>query len=117
MSVTTAAFESYDHGRVLGVIRTLTWGLFPVATLLGGWLGRVDLRLPFLVGGAVAAIATLVAAPLLITGTRAAFADRPGEAEPPAASTPTAGREPRPIRPGALPSRRRARRSVCPPAR
>lgn len=64
-------------GRVLGVIRTLTWGVFPVATLLGGWLGRVDLRLPFLVGGAVAAAAALIAAPLLIGGTRRAGADRP----------------------------------------
>lgn len=70
-------------GRVLGVIRTLTWGLFPVATLLGGWLGRVDLRLPFLVGGGVAALAALVAAPLLIGGTRKAFADQPDRADQP----------------------------------
>lgn len=79
-------------GRVLGVIRTLTWGLFPVATLLGGWLGRVDLRLPFLVGGAVAAIAALVAAPLLIGGTRRASADRPGDAADAAVSLPSAER-------------------------
>lgn len=64
-------------GRVLGVIRTVTWGLFPVATLLGGSVGRADLRLPFLIGGAVAAVAALVAAPLLIGGTRKAGADRP----------------------------------------
>lgn len=64
-------------GRVLGVIRTLTWGLFPIATLLGGWLGRVDLRLPFLVGGGVATLAALVAIPLLIGGTRRAGADVP----------------------------------------
>ena len=25
-------------GRVLGIIRMLTWGLFPIATLLGGWV-------------------------------------------------------------------------------
>lgn len=59
------------------VIRTVTWGLFPVATLLGGWVGRADLRLPFLIGGAVAAVAALVAAPLLIGATRKAGADRP----------------------------------------
>ena len=33
-------------GRVLGIIRMLTWGLFPIATLLGGWVARFDLRLP-----------------------------------------------------------------------
>lgn len=63
-------------GRVLGVIRTVTWGLFPVATLLGGWVGRTDLRLPFLIGGGVAAVAAVLAIPLLIKGTRAADADR-----------------------------------------
>ncbi|MFT3799222.1 MFS transporter [Microbacterium sp.] len=57
-------------GRVLGVIRTLTWGLFPVATLVGGLVGRVDLRLPFVVGGVAIAVAALLAVPLLITGTR-----------------------------------------------
>jgi len=62
-------------GRVLGVIRTLTWGLFPIATLLGGLLGRVDLRLPFIVGGATVVVATLLAIPLLIGGTRRAGAE------------------------------------------
>jgi hypothetical protein len=73
-------------GRVLGVIRTLTWGLFPIATLLGGLLGRVDLRLPFIVGGATVVVATLLAIPLLIGGTRRAGAEaglggppRPGQ--------------------------------------
>lgn len=61
---------------MLGVIRTVTWGLFPVATLLGGWVGRTDLRLPFLIGGGVAAVAAVLAIPLLIKGTRAADADR-----------------------------------------
>ncbi len=43
-----------DHlfGRVLGIIRMLTWGLFPIATLLGGWVARIDLRLPFLIAAA-----------------------------------------------------------------
>lgn len=62
-------------GRVLGVIRTLTWGLFPLATLLGGWVGRIDLRLPFLIGGGAVLIATACAARLLIVGTRRAGAD------------------------------------------
>lgn len=65
-------------GRVLGVIRMLTWGLFPVATLLGGLVGRIDLRLPFVVGGATAAAAALIAIPLLVGGTRRAGAETPG---------------------------------------
>ncbi len=62
-------------GRVLGVIRTFTWGLFPVATLLGGWLGRIDLRLPFWIGGGAVVLVSLLAVPLLIAGTRRAGAE------------------------------------------
>ena len=62
-------------GRVLGVIRTLTWGLFPVATLLGGLVARVDLRLPFLIGGAATSVVALVGVRLLIVGTRRAGAE------------------------------------------
>ncbi len=63
-------------GRVLGITRTLTWGLFPVATLLGGWAASVaGLRLPFAVGGAVVLVATAAAARLLIVGVRAAGAE------------------------------------------
>lgn len=62
-------------GRVLGVIRTATWGLFPVATLIGGWVGRSDLRLPFWLGGAVVVVASLFAARLLVDGTRRAGAE------------------------------------------
>jgi MFS family permease len=53
-------------GRVLGISRTVTWGLFPFATMLGGFLARVDLRLPFLVGGAVTLVAVTVAFRLLL---------------------------------------------------
>jgi MFS family permease len=68
-------------GRVLGIIRMLTWGLFPIATVLGGWVSRIDLRLPFAIAAAVVLVATLVAAPLLISGTRRAGADLPGRAQ------------------------------------
>lgn len=62
-------------GRVLGIIRTLTWGLFPIATLLGGLVARADLRLPFIAAGVFIFVAAVVAAPLLIGGTRRAGAD------------------------------------------
>jgi Na+/melibiose symporter-like transporter len=52
-------------GRVNGATRTLVWGLAPVGALLGGLVSRVDLRLPLLVGGALAVVAAVVAAPQL----------------------------------------------------
>lgn len=62
-------------GRVLGIIRMLTWGLFPIATIIGGLVSRVDLRLPFIVGGGVIVLAALVGSRLLIVGTRKAGAE------------------------------------------
>jgi len=62
-------------GRVLGVIRTLTWGVFPLATLAGGVVARIDLRLPFVLAGVVMTVATLCAWRLLTRGTRRAGAD------------------------------------------
>ena len=41
-------------GRVHGTWRTLLWGVMPIGSLVGGLLGRIDLRVPFLVGGALA---------------------------------------------------------------
>lgn len=52
-------------GRVHGTWRTLLWGTMPIGSLLGGLLGRIDLALPFIVGGAVSAVVTLVAARFL----------------------------------------------------
>lgn len=56
-------------GRVLGIIRTLTWGLFPLATLLGGVVARIDLRLPYLLAAVVTLIAALLASRLLLAAT------------------------------------------------
>ncbi len=62
-------------GRVLGIIRMLTWGLFPIATILGGLVSRIDLRVPFIVGGGVIVLAALLGSRLLIVGTRKAGAE------------------------------------------
>lgn len=62
-------------GRVLGITRMLTWGIFPIATLLGGLVSRASLQLPFVISGVVVAVATLVALRLLIVGTREAGAE------------------------------------------
>lgn len=56
-------------GRVLGITRTLTWGIFPFATLLGGWVARTDLRLPFLLAAGVTLVASLVAVRLLLSAS------------------------------------------------
>ncbi|WES65302.1 MFS transporter [Microbacter sp. GSS18] len=57
-------------GRVLGIMRTLTWGIFPFATMIGGLVARIDLRLPYLIAAGITAAAALVAAPLLLSATQ-----------------------------------------------
>jgi len=47
-------------GRVHGTWRTLLWGATPVGSLIGGLIGRIELVLPFIVGGGLSAIAGLV---------------------------------------------------------
>jgi len=64
-SVRQAIIPGHMLGRVLGIIRTVVWGAMPIATLLGGWLGRVDLRAPFVVGGLGSVVVCLLAARLL----------------------------------------------------
>ena len=75
-------------GRVLGIIRMATWGVFPVATIVGGFVARVDLRLPFLIAGVLSLAATVAAARLLLVGTRRVGAD--AVVERPSVSTPSA---------------------------
>lgn len=65
-------------GRVTGLTRTLNWGTFPFAALLGGWVARVDLGLPFVLGGAVVVVAALGASRLLLSID--ALGDAQGEA-------------------------------------
>lgn len=47
-------------GRVHGTWRTLLWGTMPLGTLIGGFVARVDLALPFWLFGAIEVVATLV---------------------------------------------------------
>jgi MFS family permease len=47
-------------GRVHGTWRTLLWGTMPVGSLIGGLIGRLDLALPFIIGGAASALAGIV---------------------------------------------------------
>ncbi len=54
-------------GRVTGLTRTLNWGTFPLAAVLGGWVARIDLSLPFVVGGIVVVVAAVTATRLLLS--------------------------------------------------
>ena len=60
MSLRQAAIPSRLLGRVHGTWRTLLWGTMPLGSLLGGLLGRIDLRAPFLVAGGLATLVALV---------------------------------------------------------
>ena len=46
------------YGRIHGARRTIVWGLMPIGAIIGGVIALGGLRLPFLIGGA---IATLIA--------------------------------------------------------
>ncbi|WP_025155964.1 MFS transporter [Leifsonia aquatica] len=54
-------------GRAMGVVRTIGWGLTPIATVLGGFVARIDLRLPFVIGGGVVVLLTVICARLLFS--------------------------------------------------
>ncbi|GAA1443778.1 MFS transporter [Leifsonia poae] len=54
-------------GRAMGIIRTIGWGLTPIATVIGGFVARIDLRLPFVIGGAIVVALCLVAVRLLLS--------------------------------------------------
>lgn len=47
-------------GRVHGSWRTVLWGSMPLGAVIGGLIGRIDLALPFIVGGGAATIAGIV---------------------------------------------------------
>ncbi|MGH1523063.1 MFS transporter [Leifsonia sp. L25] len=54
-------------GRAMGIVRTIGWGLTPIATVLGGFVARIELRLPFLIGGAIVVALALIATRLLLS--------------------------------------------------
>lgn len=54
-------------GRVHGTWRTLLWGVMPIGSIVGGLLGRIDLTVPFLVGGGLATCVGVLGFPFLRT--------------------------------------------------
>jgi hypothetical protein len=53
-------------------MRSLNWGVIPVATLVGGFVARLDLRAPFVIGGAGVVIVALFGVRLLLSIDRRA---------------------------------------------
>lgn len=60
------------RGRISGASKTIGWGLAPVGALLGGLLGRVDLALPYLVGGVLVILTTFLARRIIADTARLA---------------------------------------------
>jgi MFS family permease len=48
------------YGRIHGARRTIVWGLMPIGALLGGVIARGGLRLPFIIGGAIATLISIL---------------------------------------------------------
>jgi Na+/melibiose symporter-like transporter len=59
ISLRQAMIPGRLFGRVQGTWRTLLWGAMPVGSLIGGLVGRVDLALPFIVGGGLTTVLAL----------------------------------------------------------
>jgi MFS family permease len=60
MSTYQSVIPGHLFGRIHGTRRTLVWGLMPFGSLLGGFIAQGGLRLPLLIGGAIATVIALL---------------------------------------------------------
>jgi MFS family permease len=60
MSTYQSVIPGHLFGRIHGTRRTLVWGLMPFGSLLGGFIANGGLRLPLLIGGAIATVIALL---------------------------------------------------------
>ena len=60
MSVYHSLIPNEVFGRVHGTRRTLVWGLMPIGAYIGGLVAKLDLRLPFYIGGGFSVAIALV---------------------------------------------------------
>lgn len=67
MSLRQSVIPGRLLGRVHGTWRTLLWGAMPIGSLLGGLIGRVNLELPFIIGGGLEALAAIIFFRFLMT--------------------------------------------------
>ncbi len=83
MSLRQAIVPGRLLGRVHGTWRTLLWGSMPLGSMLGGVLALAGLTVPWIIGGAVMTLATLVFYRFLMTLPNPEDIDN-GDAPPPA---------------------------------
>ena len=60
MSTYQSVIPGHLFGRIHGTRRTLVWGSMPFGSLLGGFIAKGGLRLPLLIGGAIATVIALL---------------------------------------------------------
>jgi MFS family permease len=60
MATYQSVIPGHLFGRIHGTRRTLVWGLMPFGSLLGGFIAQGGLRLPLLIGGALATVIALI---------------------------------------------------------
>ena len=60
MSLYQSLIPSHLYGRIHGARRTIVWGLMPIGAIIGGVIARGGLRLPFLIGGGIATLISLL---------------------------------------------------------
>ena len=56
MSVYQSIIPRELYGRIHGARRTIVWGLMPIGAVIGGFVARCGLRLPFIIGGLISLI-------------------------------------------------------------
>ena len=60
MSLYQSLIPAHLYGRIHGARRTIVWGLMPIGSVIGGFIAKGGLRLPFLIGGLIATLIALV---------------------------------------------------------
>lgn len=61
MSLYQSLIPSHLYGRIHGARRTIVWGLMPLGSVIGGFVAKGGLRLPFLIGGVIATVISAAA--------------------------------------------------------
>ena len=60
MSLYQSLIPTHLYGRIHGARRTLVWGLMPIGSVVGGFTAKGGLRLPFLIGGVIAILVSVI---------------------------------------------------------
>jgi MFS family permease len=56
MSVYQSIIPRELYGRIHGARRTIVWGLMPIGSVIGGFVARGGLRLPYIIGGLISLV-------------------------------------------------------------